>query len=78
MMTIKKKPTGGYGSPGWRRMQAHLGAGRLEEMRFKTLREQEEALARASGEKVADPATDRETYRGYPAPRQHKPKGKKS
>lgn len=65
------------GGPGWRRMRDRLGPVRMEEMRLKTIAEQAEALERATA--VAERATDRESYRGYPAPRPrvHKPRRKK-
>jgi len=57
------------GGPGWRRMRGRLGPERMEEMRLRVLREREEELARTNMLPAADPATDRDTYRGYPAPR---------
>lgn len=56
--------------PGYRRMKARLGPERMEEMRLRTLREQDEALARAAARPVkpAAPAQDRTSYRGYPKP----------
>ena len=56
--------------PGYRRMRARLGPEKMEELRLRTLREQNEALARAAARPAqpAAPAQDRASYRGYPEP----------
>ncbi len=67
---MKKQSEVEIEGPGYRRMKARLGPEKMEEMRLRTLREQDEALARAAARPAgrAAPAQDRASYRGYPEP----------
>ena len=61
------EPSAPYsGGPGYRRMQARLGAAGTEAMRLDGLRLKQAALDRAAGERA--PPTDRAHYAGYPKP----------
>lgn len=57
-----------YG-PGFKRMRRYLGAKALETLRQDVLTKQREALQRVR-EDIAE--QDRETYKGYPVPKQRR------